>query len=478
MKNVNKIICITVLAVLNVGCTLHNEKQTEGSSMNQSKQIIDKVRSQLDKAKKRQKYNAFIHLANQSAIDRAIEISNSAELSRQPLAGLTLAIKDNIQVKGMPNTSGHKLLSEFIPVNDAEVIAQVKSAGAIIIGKANMHELAYGITSNNSAFGAVANAHNPLKFAGGSSGGTAVAIALGLVDAGLGSDTGGSVRIPAALNGIVGFRPTTGRYSNVGLNMISTTRDTVGPMAQDVNTVARLDAVLSGQVESLILPEANKLRLGVPKNYFYENLSNDVAQSMEALLIKLRKAGIELVMVSMGNVPALNEQISFPVVMYETNQLLPEFLETSLPNVSMDTFIDGISSPDVRGVIHAIVNQPIPRDVYDNAIKVLKPQLQASYSNYFSDNNLDAMIIPATPLAAQNIEGSDVNVLLNGNKVPTFATFIRNTDPASNAGFPSLVVPLGKNSEGLPIAAQLEGPLNSDRKLLAIVALVEGLIKQ
>lgn len=469
---------LSLLVVLVVACTQNSEKYKKVSTMTQPKLLIEKVSSQLEKAKEMQEYNAFIYLANESAINRAKEISHLTDLSQLPLAGLTLAIKDNIEVKGMPHTLGHKLLTHYIPETDAEVVARVKNAGAIVIGKANMHEIAYGVTSNNPVFGAVANAYNPTKFSGGSSGGTAVAIALGLADAGLGSDTGGSVRIPAALNGIVGFRPTTGRYSNDGLSMISTTRDTVGPMAKDVKTVALLDAVLSGQDEPLLLPEANKLRFGVPRALFYEDLSTDVSDSMEKALSQLSAAGIELVMVDLVDESALSEQIGFPVVLYETNQLIPQFLKQNIPNLSMQDFIKGISSPDVKAIFQMIVEQPIAEDVYKKSINVLRPQLQAGYRQYFERNKLDAMIVPATPLAAQDIEGTEQNVTLNGRQVPTFATFIRNTDLASNAGFPSLVIPIGKNSEGMPIAAQIEGPINSDRQLLAIGSLIEYLIKQ
>lgn len=461
-----KVISFCLLGFL-LGCANQSSKSTA---------LTDKVQLQLSKAKQLNDYNAYIFLAEEQALQSSQQLDLSSTKKALPLYGMTLAIKDNIEVAKMPHSVGHKLLANYFPAEDAEVIKRVKNAGAIVIGKANMHELAYGITSNNAAFGAVANAFNKNKFAGGSSGGTAVAVALGLADAGLGTDTGGSSRIPAALNGIVGFRPTTGRYPNTGLSLISSTRDTAGPMAKDVATVARLDHVLANDNSAEVKLDSKPLRLGVPKSYFYENLSPDVAMGIETVLKTLSAAGIELVEVDVNNVASLNNNISFPVVLFETNQLLPGLIKRTNPELSLADFIAGISSPDVKGIITHLTQQPIPETVYLDAINKFRPQLQLAYKEYFQLNKLDALIVPATPLAAQDIIGSDETVMLNGKAVPTFPTFIRNLDPSSNAGIPSLVIPMGKNTEGLPIALQLDGPVNSDRKLLAIGLQIEKLI--
>ena len=460
---------LVVLASMLIGCSLRVGEQPHVRS------LVEKVEYQLAKAKQLRGYNAFIHLSERQSLVAANRLAQVSNPENLPLFGMTLAIKDNIEVANMPHTVGHKLLTEYHPKSDATVIELVKDAGAIVLGKANMHELAYGITSNNAAFGAVANAHDYSKFAGGSSGGVAVAVALGITDAGLGTDTGGSTRIPASLNGIVGFRATTGRYSNRGLSLISTTRDTVGPMAKDVTTIARLDAVLANETYSTQTIEAANLRLGVPKAYFYENLSSDVAKEMKRVLTKLTQAGVTLVFKDIDLVPELNERVSFPVVLFETKQLLPKLIERAGLDLSLDEFVEGISSPDVKEIIKAALEQPVPESVYQEAITVLRPQLQQAYQKYFDNNQLDGLIIPATPLVAQDIEGSDREVTLNGKSVPTFATFIKNTDPSSNAGIPSLVLPI-KNKNGLPIGLQIDAPVNSDRKLLAVGLLIERLI--
>ena len=197
-------------------------------------------------------YNAFITVAR--------DLQATAVDKQRPLSGMYICVKDNVHVAGLPNTAGTPALRNFVPGEDAEIISRLKAAGATIIGKNNMHELAYGITSNNAAFGAVHNGVKPAYMAGGSSGGTATAVALNMASAGIGTDTGGSVRLPAALNGLVGFRPSTGRYPTSGMTMISNTRDTAGPITRTVAEAALLDAILSGEDAPLASIDLNGLR--------------------------------------------------------------------------------------------------------------------------------------------------------------------------------------------------------------------------
>ncbi len=267
------------------------------------------------------------------------------------LAGLPVVAKDNINTTNYPTSGGTKALLDHTPATDAGVVQRINQAGGFIGAKAGMHELAFGITSNNAVTGAVRNPSNPAMIPGGSSGGTAAAIAAGIFPAGLGTDTGGSCRIPAALCGVTGFRPTTGRYDGDGVVPISHTRDTVGPLARSVRDIALFDGVLSGDNTELVDVEMGNVTLGVPRQMFFDNLDPVVAEAVEAQLSVLSAAGAKLVDVSFEPIWGHNEAFSFPVVFYEVMRDLPAYLAEHAPDVSFDALVAGIGSPDVAGAI-------------------------------------------------------------------------------------------------------------------------------
>ena len=434
----------------------------------------------LDEIERQSHLNAFISVDTVGALAQARRLDEQRSQAQVlgPLYGIPIAVKDNIHVADMPNTAGTPLLESFVPDEDAPVVARLKAAGAIVVGKTNLHELAFGITSMNAAFGTVGNACDPDFIAGGSSGGTAVAVAAGMAVAGLGTDTGGSSRIPAALNGIVGFRPTVGRYPAEGLTPISSTRDTVGPMARSVADVAVLDAVMADENTELPEIDLRGLRLGVPRDYFYDDLEPLIVERIDALFSVLRDAGVILVEEDLVDIAALNQAARLPIVPFEAPILLREYLAEFVPGQTLEALVDSIASPDVRTMVASVVSGNVTESVYRQAIDHDRPRLKEAYASYFAENRVEAILFPTTPLTARRIADIGDTIELNGEQVPTFGTYVRNTDPGSNAGIPGLSIPLPAAVDEMPAGFELDGPEGSDRRLLAIGAAIQSLVRQ
>ncbi len=355
-----------------------------------------------------------------------------------------------------------------------------------MLGKANLHELAFGITSTNLApfAGPVRNPYDRTRIPGGSSGGTAAAIAARIASCGLGTDTGGSTRVPAALTGTVGLRPSVGdggpqrRYHDAGAVVpISRTRDTVGPMGRTVGDVALLDAAITGAAPIGPASLAG-LRLGVPAS-FWDGLSADVATVCATARGRLAEAGVVLVDMDVEGLRALNEQVSFVIALHEPIEDIPAYLAASgVQGLDTKGIAARIASPDVRGAFEAILGDAFGA-AYPAAMATHRPAMQALYAKTFERHRIDALLFPTTILAAAPIDataGSGQVSIDGGAPVDTFGTFIRNTDPASNAGLPGLSLFAGMTSGGLPVGLELDGPLGSDRRLLSIGLAVEGLL--
>jgi indoleacetamide hydrolase len=430
----------------------------------------------LARAKSKTDLNAFVTLDEAGAMKAAEAFDASRKKGAcKPLGGVPVVIKDNIEVAGLPSSAGTPALKGFVPRKDAPVAAKLRAAGAVIIGKTNMHELAFGISGYNAAFktGAepgVRNAYDATKIAGGSSSGTGAAIGARIVTAGLGTDTGGSVRVPCALNGCVALRPTVGRYPQGAIAPISHTRDTAGPMAATVADVALLDRVIAGG--GAITPaNAKEVRIGVVKTML-ANLDGDTEAAFRAAIDKLKSAGVTVIDVEMPKLAELNGQVGFPLALYEAYDDMVVYLKKTGTGVTIEQLAKGIASPDVKGTYDGLV---IPRKLpgpdntvadakpaYEAAMKTARPALQALYRETFAKNKLDAIAFPTTPKVAI-ASNPDSSSLAN------FLLFIQNTDPGSNAGVPGLQLPvaLGATSK-LPVGLELDGPAGSDRKLLAI----------
>ena len=432
----------------------------------------------LARAAKAAPLNAFIHHdpAAVRAAARLADARRNSGAALGPLHGVPLALKDNLDTAGMATTGGTPGLKGNRPQRNAPVVQKLLDAGAIVFGKANMHELAFGITNNNAAFGPARNPYDRDRIPGGSSGGTGVAVAARAVPGGIGTDTGGSVRIPAALCGISGFRPTVGRWPQTGIVPISHTRDTAGPMARSVADCALLDSVVTGAAAGVAPASLKGLRLGVPRGYFWAPLDRELGRILEDALARLRAAGAVLVEADIPDVGALDAAASFPIALYETVTDLNGYLAAHGIEGGYAGLVAKTASPDVQGVLGSQLGKDaMPEAAYREALAKHRVGLQEAYRRYFREHDLAGALLPTTPLPAAKI-GEDETVLLDGTACPTFMTFIRNTDPGSVAGIPGLSLPAGVTAAGLPVGIEIDAPEGADARLLAIGQALEAVL--
>ena len=428
----------------------------------------------LARAKANADLNAFVTLDEAGAL-KAAAAFDANDNKDKPLGGVPVVIKDNIEVAGLPCSAGTPALQHYVPRADAPVVAKLRAAGAVIIGKTSMHELAFGISGYNTAFKTsaefgVRNAYDRTLIAGGSSSGTGAAIGARIVAGGLGTDTGGSVRVPAALNGCASLRPTVGRYPQAGIAPISHTRDTAGPMAATAADVELLDRVIAGG-DAIAPADLKQVRIGIVRSML-TNLDADTDAAFQAAVAKIESQGVTMVEIEMPQLAELNGQVGFPVALYEAYADMVAYLAQTGTGISIEALAQEIASPDVKGTYDGLViprKLPAPdgtlvdaKPIYDAAINSARPALQALYSRTFADNRLDAIAFPTTPRVA-------IASNLDSSSLENFGLFIQNTDPGSNAGIPGIqiAIALGATSK-LPVGLELDGPSGSDRRLLAI----------
>ena len=438
----------------------------------------------LDRIKSGDIYNAFAVIDEERALAEARAVDESLDKGEacRPMSGVPIAIKDNIQVKGFPNSGGTKALANFYPETNAEIINKIEESGAIIVGKTTLHEMAFGCTGYNlnyenaTGFG-VRNAFDTSRIAGGSSAGSAAALGARLIPVAMGTDTGGSTRQPCALNGCLGFRPSVGRYSQEGVIPVSSSRDTPGPMANTVEDIILLDSIITG-VEAVTPPAPATIKLGVPE-YFWSDLHPEVEATTKRAMEKLRIAGVQLVPVKLSGIENFTTSFGMPIAIYEAQKTIPEYLEKQNTGQTIESLVAQIASPDVKATFNNFVipgmmpgknGDSIPvAPVYKQAIEVEVPKLLAKFKKAFLSNDIDALIFPTTP---------DIAAIANEEAGSQFMRQIRNAEPGSNIGLPGLSIPVGLSDQSkLPVGLEIDGLPGDDEKLLSIARTLEAIWK-
>ena len=424
--------------------------------------------------------NAFITLEP----DKVLEAARAADRLRNsgaklgPLQGLPVPIKDSINTKDFPTTGGTPALRNFHPQEDAPIVRTLLASGAIVLGKTNLHELSWGWTSNNFAFGAVHNPYDAKRIPGGSSGGTAAAVAARMAPLGVAEDTEGSIRVPAAMCGLTALRPTTTRYPTTGVVPITPLFDQAGPHARSVGDLALFDSIVTGDSTALHPIPLKGLKLAVARNYWFTNLDPEVERITNAALRKLQDAGVELVESEVPDLAHLIELTTLPIQNHDISRTLAKYLADNHTGITFAQLVAQASS-DIKSDFAINVlpggKSYVSEATYQAARDVHLPKLREIFRNYFAITAAAAIVFPATRVPPPLI-GNDVDVEISGKRVPFEIAVAHNIAPGSTAGLPGLVLPAGLTASGLPVALEFDAPAGSDRALLALGLSIERVL--
>lgn len=431
----------------------------------------------LERCRAARALNAFITLEPQRVLEdaRARDRERAAGAEPGPLFGLPIPVKDSVNTRDYPTTAGTPALRQFKPRADAPVVAALRSAGAIVLGKTNLHELSYGWTSNNLAFGAVHNPYDPARIPGGSSGGTGAAIAARLAPLGIAEDTEGSIRVPAAFCGVLGLRPTTGRYSTEGCVPISPLFDQIGPHARSIADLTLFDSVLVPDAKPLDAHTLRGTRLGVVRDFWWVDLDPEVERIARLALDRLERAGAVLVETPLPGVERLVDLTTEQVQNHDVRFALAKYLEKYGAGITLEQLV-ARASPDIQAVFRSYVlpggANVVSEAVYAAARDRHLPELRRLYRDYFASTGVAAMVFPAVRVPPPRI-GEETTIDIRGRAVPFEDAVARNIAPGSTAGLPGLVMPAGLTAAGLPVALEFDGPAGTDRALLALGASLE-----
>ena len=409
--------------------------------------------------------NAFMRVLEAEALSRAEEAEReiAAGRWRGPLHGVPFAVKDIFDVAGVPTTAGSKIWRDFIPQRDAAVVGRLKAAGGVLVGKLSLHEFAFGITSRNPHYGPTLNPWDLAAMCGGSSSGSAAALAAGFVPLALGTDTGGSIRIPCSLCGTVGLKPTYGLVSRRGVLPLAWSLDHVGPMALHVEDIALALGIIAGHdpedptsarrapvdYQARLAGGVEGLVVGVPKTFFYEGLREDVRRTVLGAVARLESLGARV------------EEIDLPGIVEADRAAFTVLFSEAAANLEIHarTRPEEVGDEVMRNVR---LGMTIPATRYVQALRVrtrLIHDLRAVFSR------VDLLVVPATAVDAQPIH-STMAAVAPDRTVDIRAAMTRFTRYFNLAGNPVLSMPCGFSDRRLPVGMQLVGPPFGEATLL------------
>jgi aspartyl-tRNA(Asn)/glutamyl-tRNA(Gln) amidotransferase subunit A len=416
--------------------------------------------------------NSFITVLADAALEEAKQAEKEIVVGRYrgPLHGLPVSIKDMFATRGVRTTCGSKVLGEWVPDYDATAVTRLRKAGAIVIGKTNMHEFAYGVTNDNPHYGPVHNPWDTTRVPGGSSGGSGAAVAASLCVASLGSDTGGSIRIPSAVCGVVGLKPTYGRVSRYGAIPLAWSIDHVGPLARSVEDVVILMQVLAGpdtndptsserpvpEYSRALTREIRGVRIGVPEQYFFENIDPEILGAVQQAVKQLEALGAKTVPISL---PHLENCAAM-----EAHITLAE--ATSYHEQHME------SKADQYG---AGVRVDLEAGRYLLATDYVKSQRARTLLNQVfakAFENVDVIVSPTLP-AFPPVVG-EVFVQSGALREHVVDAFLRFNTPYNLTGLPAISLPCAFGAAGLPIGLQIAGPAFGEPTVLRVAHAYES----
>lgn len=432
----------------------------------------------LQRARAHTDLNAFITIDETAAL-AAARASDKARAAgaTAPLLGVPLAVKDSYLTQGLRTTLGVRNLAEFVPDKDAEVVKAVKRAGGIVFGKNNLVEMSYGLTGNNAPHGQAHNPHNRAHVTGGSSSGAGASVGAHIVPAALGGDTVGSIRVPASLCGVVGFKPSRGRWSGEGVAPISHTLDTTGVLTRSVDDCVLIDQIVTNDTAamSVDVPDLSGIRLAYAPRQHLEHIDQDVDADFRETIRRLRDAGAQVLEVDLGDdFLSVAEKAIWSIFFHETMEAVSGFLRQNRIPTSFEAILDGLKPGLKEAWSHVVVPGGaghVPRETYEAAINVDRLEIQRRYDSVFNRFGAEALLLPTTPCPAPLIEQQGL-FSIAGQEVSDLA-LARHTVAASLAGLPGISIPMGRARNGLPTGLELEAAHGRDRRLLAIARRVE-----